>query len=482
MERCDSLKAADKAAPLHIYKLYMNPRVIRINRHRYTLGLLRHLPKDHVYYSPYINNVNLDGGAAYDMDQYGLKDPRCNEVLSPGDLKVESKEKINNMEDMTMEMLQFAMRDFIRPQGRMQVQQREDPESSSEDDEDEAEDLPAEGSDDEDDDPQEAQIRRILGDAYLPRARYSSSESEASESEDEPDIDPAVTDQLEAYTNPYSWREENEPAPYRFGIRFQRMNLDFRRDRETFHGIIEYLDYNKKMYDAMKYITEKLFGKRAHPIVIKTLELGDAGGVYRLPENFKVKVSNMRFGTEFGLLWDGLNSIFHESTLPFKSLHMPLEHDHPVIHATQRLVIGTEKMFGENFAWIPFLLKLPQKNVYMLHSPLFHHDYVQLIDNWIETPKSIGTCFTFGVKQYHATQSTLNLLGDHPMVVSKRMEGVDCTEFPHCFNIPLTYESELNVYGKKRTENLDPLEFMPHVSWCLVFEVMPIGSALPLED
>lgn len=59
------------------------------------------------------------------MDQYGLKDPRCNEVLSPGDLKVESKEKINNMEDMTMEMLQFAMRDFIRPQGRMQVQQRE---------------------------------------------------------------------------------------------------------------------------------------------------------------------------------------------------------------------------------------------------------------------------------------------------------------------------------------------------------------------
>uniref|UniRef100_A0A1I7TGN6 F-box C protein n=1 Tax=Caenorhabditis tropicalis TaxID=1561998 RepID=A0A1I7TGN6_9PELO len=159
---------------------------------------------------------------------------------------------------------------------------------------------------------------------------------------------------------------------------------------------VELVKYNKKLPQAMKYLTTKMFGKRRNTVRVRSLEIGSEQ--IQLPENLKLDVKELRIEGNVRPILDTLAPIIQNSDLDvFKCVSLKSEDlEVEAVRTARSLMIGYLS-FGEN--WMTIFEKLENQKVH-LETDLVgfsEENYSTLISHWIEVGKPIGTSYSFGI-------------------------------------------------------------------------------------
>ncbi|EGT49531.1 hypothetical protein CAEBREN_24263 [Caenorhabditis brenneri] len=266
--QCPELRAAEKAAPLHIKSLVVNPLGIILDGVEYRLGLYRHYHNTQDL-TNYIKEQNDAGGAQEDQDEYGIPDYSDQNELYPGDIELEPLEDMPERDDEAQ---------------RLELEQQL-----------------AENSKIMNDCFEEFSRHRKYGDKLrMPLAdleRLYNSKQE-------------LVLKLKSELFPYYYKKNNSEVPFTQFIQLSISGLP-----------IERVEYTQSIYEAEKSLLFSIFGERAHPIQVKFLDIGRDLMIFRAPEGLKLKVSELKVTGNFNKKIDRLLPILHESSFPLEVFH-----------------------------------------------------------------------------------------------------------------------------------------------------------------
>ncbi|CAL2034175.1 unnamed protein product [Caenorhabditis brenneri] len=234
---------------------------------------------------------------------------------------------------------------------------------------------------------------------------------------------------------------ENEIQHYEERLAQQRERRPLRNRRNVDH-------------EAMKQLTTVLFGDRSSPIYVKNFTFFRSQGVIRLPIGLKFHVEKLRIGVGVGKTLEALAPIFHESSFPLKKLDItPLsvgDVTNPIVQAA-----GTLKIMIVPFHILQLVSVITNPVVFINMIMLSEQVLEELIENWIELKRPIGTEHTISLIQREPG------FADEMEDILKRHNGVAIDD--ENVIIPMTDSTNLKVsYGPFP-------EYAPRVRWAVRF-------------
>ncbi|CAL2034829.1 unnamed protein product [Caenorhabditis brenneri] len=238
-------------------------------------------------------------------------------------------------------------------------------------------------------------------------------------------------ERIEAKLFEWNLRRENRQPPYKMYIKYTRTN-----EEET--KTIEYLEYNRKLYETAKYMFHYLFAGRKCPVRTNWLRISSIGHVLRLPVGLKIKTWNLATGYNFETIMDSVGSLLVDTTYEEVELSAGSEIttnlDHPVIKSAYAFDICYAKVTGHLFH---IILADEHSRLNVDDGQCTVEEYLTLIDKMIDDKRAIGTVYSFGVQSKKLLKKLFNEVKNRAGVYTEKGRNYGCSRFPliYCFDI-----------------------------------------------
>ncbi|KAF1767520.1 hypothetical protein GCK72_007479 [Caenorhabditis remanei] len=358
--RLPSIRSVEKIVPLKIRYLYLDEFLTIVNDHIYRFGVYREynsgeeVPK-------LIQDDNDKGGAQHDIDRYGFQISPGHSVLDPGDVLLEDLRDVIHYDTPEQERaLEAEVNRFEKA-----IFLLNNPE--------EVEDPPEEYENDD------AAIEALmLADAMkLPLESLKTH------------LEYSRTDFL-----PFECRRYNREPPYTCYI---QLTVDSPSGKR-----IHRLPYRKKLYEVVKRFNTLLFGGRPSTLKVFRFQLETFQTVLRLPVGFQVNMKYLSSSRGFRGPYNGVISMIDPACISLAEIqiHVYRESDleYPFIRSAKKLIIQHTSRRRE---MIPALINLPNHLISLVCTdPEFTaEDYFELVQNWRNNDRPVGSCFSIGIQQ-----------------------------------------------------------------------------------
>ncbi|KAF1764437.1 hypothetical protein GCK72_004385 [Caenorhabditis remanei] len=228
----------------------------------------------------------------------------------------------------------------------------------------------------------------------------------------------------------YNNRRDNRIPPYTPWIQFTT--------RSPKGSTTQRVAYNKYLYEATKTVHTKLFGSQAGTILnIENLEVTNWNS--RAYERFK--------------------QIVHPSSLPIQQLKISsttipfFDCRHIIAREAKSLIIDNNPL--EDDSWTPILPNLTNQRVCLMNENKHVPPHNDLIEDWLERGRPVGTTFSMGLKNEYTAKQCLdtlkqreNVLGSSEKQVQLRINAslilnVSYDMIDHTSSYPSEYDSNL---------------------------------------
>ncbi|EFO83246.1 hypothetical protein CRE_13583 [Caenorhabditis remanei] len=374
--RMPSISSLEKRIPLKIEDLKFSFFDTKVNKFSYRVGLYLDYGSNEIPFNAYGSNAS--GGSYKDIDQYGFTIyPGLNDVL-PGDVDLRRGELYisSNDTDRIEQNLVQVLRIY-----KMELAER----------------LNQQYIDDD-------ETRRIAVGPWDELIGASTRERAAKKSVE--DIQLAIETTREDLM-PFNNRRNNWTPPYTACIQLSvKSTKGFQFQRVL---------YNKYLHEAEKAIHTRLFGNRREIISVKNLKIDLDDQVLRFPEGTILKIENLEVFGWSSSHFECLTNIIDPSSFPIQQLKMEsflssLDFRHSIAREAKSLIINNDT--NEIDSWTPILLNLTNRRVCLMNENQRDppNDYVDLIVNWLERGRPVGTTFSMGLKNENTAKQCLDTL------------------------------------------------------------------------
>ncbi|CAL2030967.1 unnamed protein product [Caenorhabditis brenneri] len=421
--RIPCIRKAEKATPLLIESLYIEPLHMSINKTKYSLGVVRTSENEDLL-KPY-ESQNSKGGEQSDLDKYGIPEKSFEMTAFPGDVVLE---KTPPHEPRNLEELELVLRRILIQEGleraelapEDQAPQNQAMEAPGENDVDQFEDVIAPQAD-------------VLDELYETEVRFHK-------------LQISTINDYQHMILPLRLRADNAASPFK---NFVQLTVKA-NDKNI---AVERLVYNQTVYKYMKHLMVSIFGGRRKfgKVYVKKFYSPLNGGVLRVPEGLQLRIKHVDTGRNVKSVMDGLKTIIDESSFPLKSIELsstfPLLEDiqHEVVKKANKLILRESRGFN---SWLDIFLELQNREVFWRRGALTIEETVTFVKSWLENGKPIGTTFKFAIAREEFAKEILPLLKELPN--AKFIEtGYGPSLFPDCITFPIGDDAELKIYGVK---------------------------------
>ncbi|CAL2034837.1 unnamed protein product [Caenorhabditis brenneri] len=249
----------------------------------------------------------------------------------------------------------------------------------------------------------------------------------------------------------------------------------------------EYLEYNKKLHETMKYLTEKFLGGR-DTIGVRLLEVDLYNTVLRLPENLKLRIKQkLSIGENVADVINPLGQVLGRCTsLDIVEVKYHWEFrdeknfDHPLIRTAKSLEIVN---YGEpDQFWFTIVPQIKSEIVSTFGGYVDSMDLCDLVAKILEDQQEIGTVYKIGLNEakwfddmhflLHKHHEELQVGGDIQTLFG--FEKKSSFEFTDLVIPMINKTSELHIYCDKNDEH-DPNEY-ESPKFFVHFEVTPFET------
>ncbi|KAF1764440.1 hypothetical protein GCK72_004388 [Caenorhabditis remanei] len=382
--RMPSVSSLESRLPLKIENLTFTIIDTKVNKVSYELGVYRdygcnETPSDVV-------RMNQCGGSSHDIDQYGLIIfPGLNNVL-PGDIDLRTTVQVDA--PVYTEEWEHGLVEQLRIL-KMLLAERLNQEYIEDD---------------------ETRNAGASNETFRQIVLNDSVESIQLQIQ-------LLRDRLSAYTN----LRNNRIPPYtpwiQFATRFPK-------------GItIQRVAYNKYLYEATKAVHTKLFGNRDSNISVKNLKIELPNRILRFPTATILKIENLEIAFWNSLAFESFKQVIHLSSLPLQQLKVSssvfaADFQHTIVGEAKRLIINN--VTNDNRSWTPILLNLTNRIVYLENENRLNppNNYMDLIENWLERGRPVGTTFSMGIKNEETVTQCLDALRQRQEVLGSSEKHV----------------------------------------------------------
>ncbi|CAL2034513.1 unnamed protein product [Caenorhabditis brenneri] len=477
-----SLRLLEKSLPLKIKKLHLEPFTVRVNETEYRLEAIRKFSESPPF-----------GSFQCDLDEYGVPDKSIKNLQS-GDIDIEEGgPKVHKIEDQDLQTLDFIMSQFTRrdslrwgdpiAQGKPKFASPTLVDPSYCDIR--LEDYVSFHSTDHEDwfETKQRVKEKATNSEYIELSLHARlvdgnvMKVDSYLSFSKPLINIAhrsltriqrisLIEQLQSHILPLQHRFYEVPPVFKRYLRFTTVSS---RGKTT-----ETVEYSRHTHEAMKYLNEKLFGGR-DAIQVDYLEVGNTGGVLRLPTTLNLKINKLRMQKNWKSVMSNFIPILDLTSFPLKTIESKswnmynLPHGFDVIHKATVLMCPKIQDVDN---WNHSLISQKNKHCHLKEGFRSAEAVIEFIDFFIQFPlriKDIGAIFTAGVTSDVFAMELYSLLFHRPNTRQSRLPGVSpSTHFPHSFTIYLTEDSELNVFGVDTSKIFEETQSL----WILTIKVM----------
>ncbi|KAF1764445.1 hypothetical protein GCK72_004393 [Caenorhabditis remanei] len=425
-----SISTLEKRIPLKIRNLTFstpqNEKCLKINQFNYRLGVYcdfgdMDVPSDFQF-------TNDRDGAPHDFDQYGFSITRGRNTILPGDvdLRKEVLEELwGNYSEDTMQHVVKKLRMLKRLFAERTNQEY------SEDDGFPPEVGPKDVT-------YESRNRRNL--------EYSPDEFIES-----------MIKKIQDSLKPYLHRRNKTKPPFTCWIQLT-INSPNSRQPHRF-------PYHKTLFEAEKHLITQLFGKRKSMIPVKNLKIGHENEILRFPVATKMSIENLEVGDWNAANFEAFGNIIDSSSLPLQRLKLrssipTSDFTHQIVKESKCLVINN-LMYAE-LSWTPILQNLTNQKVLLLRENRLHppNNYVDLIENWLETGRPVGTTFIMEIRKEETVKQCLETLKQRHDVYawSERLVQLRINSYSM---LDVCYEATFSLYMHHQPEWLLSLTVVP---------------------
>ncbi|KAF1764435.1 hypothetical protein GCK72_004383 [Caenorhabditis remanei] len=220
---------------------------------------------------------------------------------------------------------------------------------------------------------------------------------------------------------PFNNRRDNRIPPCTSWIQFTRSSPK---------GLtIQRVAYNKYLYEATKAVHTKLFGNRGSTISVKNLNIIHYDRILRFPAATILKIENLDVAFWNSLAFERFKQVIHPSSFPIRRLDVSsdvftADFRHTIAREAKYLIINNHS-FG-NASWTPILLNLTNRTVCLRNENTLNppNNYMDLIENWLQQGRPVGTCFHLGIKNEETVKQCLDILKQRQEVVGSSEKQV----------------------------------------------------------
>lgn len=269
-------------------------------------------------------------------------------------------------------------------------------------------------------------------------------------------------ERIEAYL--YTWKHKKEgiAPPY-------AMYLQYTYKSEKKDDVIEYLEYNLKLYQAMEYLYNTFFNGRKYPVRVHTLKVDTTGGVLRIPESLQIRTKRLYTGTNVTSI---MNSIGHLLVGPrflfgaYGGQSLAQNYTHPEIRNARTLMFNKMQMTGPMFH---IVLELGNPRVDIRNGKFTKEEYIRLIDSFIEKKRPKGTYYSFNVHNKEIIKGLFKEIKERDGVFCEKQRMRGCARFPYVYSLPFEATSRINIFCQQN-KNFNPKYKYsePWILWILV--------------
>ncbi|KAF1764446.1 hypothetical protein GCK72_004394 [Caenorhabditis remanei] len=400
-----SISTLEKRIPLKIenlsFSMPQNEKCLKVNEYNYQLGVYRDF--GHMDVPSEIQLMNDRGGCQHDIDQYGFSiNPGRNTIL-PGDV------------DLRKEDLPLTVGSYCEVMEQEYVKKLR-------------------------------MLRRLLAERInqeyneedgLPRTFGPPQIFFRSHFEDYPveSIEYHIED-TQYRLMPYLHRQNNTKPTFTCWIQFTVTSPNGRQSRRFL--------YNKKLFEAEKNLITALLGNRKLIISVKNLKIGNDNGVFRFPVATKMSIENLQVRYWNVPSFEAFGNIIDSSSLPLQQLKLgssihSADFTHRIVKESKKLVIDNQ--LHEHGSWTPILQNLTHQNVLLEreneHDP--PNNYMDLVENWLETGRPLGTTFSLGIQEEETVKQCLETLKQRHDVITSSERQVQL-RINNCSMLNVCYE------------------------------------------
>ncbi|EFO83300.1 hypothetical protein CRE_13632 [Caenorhabditis remanei] len=392
--RMPSISSLESRTPLKIENLTFSKVHTEVNKVSYQLGVYRDYGRNETPYN--VLRMNQGGGSLSEIDQYGLIiHPEVNIAL-PGDIDLRTtaqRDVLANTEESEQDVVQQLRVLKMILAERLNQEYIEDDETRNA-----AVGEPA----------------NAFVETYREITLKASVETIQSRIQ-------YLRNLLRALKN----RQDNRVPPCTPWIQLSM--------RSSTGVTIQRVAYNKYLYEATKAVTTKLFGNRGSNISVKNLIIEPhspfSNHILRFPAGTILKIDNLEVAFWNSLVFERFKQVIHPSSLPIQRLKissntLSADFQHTIAREPKRLIISND--INENRSWTPILRNLTNRRVYLENENARNppNDYMDLIENWLERGRPVGTCFYMGIKSEETVKQCLDTLKQREEVVGSSEKQV----------------------------------------------------------
>ncbi|EFO83247.1 hypothetical protein CRE_13591 [Caenorhabditis remanei] len=382
--RMPSISSLESRIPLKIENLTFSCEDTKVNEVSYLLGVYRDYGRNE--FPSAVLEMNRCGGSPDDIDQYGVFIyPGKNNVL-PGDIDLRTAVQEDvpaNAEEWEQGLVQQLRVLKILLAERLNQEYIEDDETRN----------------------------AVVGGFFNALLEMQYRELTLNESVETIQLGiQTLRDMLRGFNN----RRDNRIPPYTAWIQ-----LSTRSPK----GItIQRVAYNKYLYEATKTVHTKLFGNRGSSISVKNLKIDIFDRILRFPAATSLKIENLEVAFWNSLAFDRFKQAIHPSSFPIQqvkigsSIRAP-DFPHTIAREAQILIINNDTY--EFASWTPILLNLTNQGVVLENENRLNppNNYMDLIENWLERGRPVGTCFDMCIKSEETVKQCLDTLKQRQEVI-----------------------------------------------------------------
>ncbi|KAF1764450.1 hypothetical protein GCK72_004398 [Caenorhabditis remanei] len=416
-----SISALESRLPLKVENLMFSREKTNVNRFSYQLGIYFDYGRNEMPFN--VHNSNNCGGSSNDFDQYGfIIYPGVNDVL-PGDVDLRqgyrhiSRNDSERREQFIVQRLRIYKMLLAEKLNQQYIE--------------------------------DAETRRIAVGPWDPSLEASIRRSATNNSVE--DIQSVIETNREEL-RPYNNRRNNRTPPYTACIQLTVKSTK----GYQFQRVL----YNKYLYEAEKAMHTKLFVNRDNIVTVKNLKFNTDNQVLRFPAGTILKIENLEVLRWSASHFECLTNIIDPSSFPIQQLKMESslsspDFRHSIVKEAKSLVIDNHS-FG-NASWTPILLNLTNRRVCLMNENqrVPPNNYVNLIEDWLERGRPVGTTFSMGLKNEDTAKQCLdtlkqreNVLGSTEKQVQLRINAslklnVSYEMIDHTGSFPSEYASNL---------------------------------------
>uniref|UniRef100_A0A1I7TAG0 F-box domain-containing protein n=1 Tax=Caenorhabditis tropicalis TaxID=1561998 RepID=A0A1I7TAG0_9PELO len=230
----------------------------------------------------------------------------------------------------------------------------------------------------------------------------------------------------------------------------KKLVLDIYREKKELQQLINIRD-NIRPEFRVQLTMSFILGVRSCPIKIKTLIVAHES-VIRAPIGLKLKIEELKIVGQIDLdrfedIFNQLKPILDESSFPLRSLEFPLktvdDFNHEIVTTAEKLFVQGKR---ESRNVLEAYANLPNRRVITSFYNSEPEYFLELVENWKEAGRTIGTRYSFIVKESFP-ETVLELLKKDAISKSEVFDIRD-TFKKHIFEwvvVPLNDVSNLKV-------------------------------------